>query len=55
MSEQIGQTGRKKDQKGTVLLKSRIFFFKYQMQKKIQGREASEKNSRNMAIKKEKK
>lgn len=27
MSGQIGQTGRKKDQKSTLLLKSMIFFF----------------------------
>ena len=50
MSDQIGQTGTRKRPQNTVLLKSRIFF-KYQMQKKTQGREAGKKRS--MAIKKE--
>lgn len=35
MSEQIGQTGRKKDQKGTVLLKSRIFFLSIKCKRKF--------------------
>ena len=50
MSDQIGQTGTRKRPQNTVLLKSRVFF-KYQRQKKTQGREAGKKRS--MAIKKE--
>ena len=50
MSDQIGQTGTRKRPQNTVLLKSRVFF-KYQMQKKTQGRESGKKRS--MAIKKE--
>lgn len=53
MSGHIGQIGRKKDQKSTALLKSKNFFFKYQMQKKIQRRETNKDNLTNMSTKKE--
>lgn len=51
MSDQTGQTDTRKRAQNTVLLKSRISFFKYQMHKKTQGREAGKKRS--MAIEKE--
>lgn len=55
MSGQIGQTGRKKTPEKYTITKIKEFFFKDQMQKKIQGRENQARTSRNMAIKNEKK
>lgn len=50
MSGHIGQIGRKKDQKSAALLKSKNFFFKYQMQKKIQRRETNKQGQFNKYV-----